>query len=129
MMLRLYKHRLPKHKFGMSYRFDFPINSEDKSIVGVFAKIDNADGFDKRDYFIIGNVSLSVDGSVFVPCCQLLSKTPKNSTANKMMMPVDFAVSGNKLTVIIEEFPNKWITEFNDEFRYDISVYVKTLCK
>ncbi len=159
-MIKVFTIKLPYHAIGRSYRLDFPISGNERYVTGAFAvanvfldeqtmPTDNQSGYlDIPNVF--GKVSISSDGKVVSPSVPLLSRILKHytsyndeyeqrprlmSTARKLMRAVDFGKLGNKLSIIIEEFPKTNPTEFqSDEFgvlslTYTVKVYLKTIKK
>lgn len=120
-MLRLYKLKVPAHKLGKSFRFDFPIAGNGNMLVGAFARIR---GFES----CFAKLSISTDGRIVVPSIKVMTKPWIRPSANNMLVPVDFERMGNKITFVVEEFVNPYIlgTKGIVEQEYTIDVYIKS---
>lgn len=153
-MIKVFTIELPYHAVGRSYRLDFPISGNERYVTGAFAvasvNVDHQPQSSSGTYSnvsvpsVLGKVSLSSDGRVVAPTIPLLTNeigylTPESrtitSTAKKLMRAVDFGKLGNKLSIIVEEFPDTYIkeslTEESPEFNltYKVKVYLKTIKK
>ncbi len=154
-MIKVFNIELPAHELGRSYRLDFPISGNERCVTGAFA-VANVNSYEQpqpdetqplrelRLPSVLGKVSLSSDGRAIAPTIPLLSnqtgyRTRESvvvtSRAPKLMRAVDFGRLGNKLSIIIEEFPDNYYKESIWEesnvnlLTYKIKVYLKTIKK
>lgn len=148
-MLKVFNIHVKNHVFGRSQRFDFPISGASERIVGAFATaiLDDdsnleSDPFDKSNRIM--KVSLSSDGDAILPSIPVLFSPipvlfsgafPAKTTANQMMIPVDYDRLGNKLTIVSEEFLDSFADgnqvdedgNFTGRLGYTLKVYIKTI--
>ncbi len=148
-MIKVFTIKLPYHAIGRSYRLDFPISGNERYVTGAFAVANvYADEQPEEDRMnwstpprVLGKVSLSSDGRVVTPSIPLLtrlsvheSSAPFNvykiTTARKLMRAVDFGRLGNKLSIIVEEFPDTVMMSGDClKLTYTVKVYLKTIKK
>lgn len=141
-MLKVFNIHVKNHVFGRSQRFDFPISGASERIVGAFATaiLDDdfnleSNPFDKSNRIM--KVSLSSDGDAILPSIPVLFSDafPAKTTANQMMIPVDYDRLGNKLTIVSEEFLDSFADgnqvdddgNFTGRLGYTLKVYIKTI--
>lgn len=141
-MLKVFNIHVKNHVFGRSQRLDFPISGASERIVGAFATaiLDDdsnleSDPFDKSNRIM--KVSLSSDGDAILPSIPVLfsGAFPAKTTANQMMIPVDYDRLGNKLTIVSEEFLDSFADgnqvdedgNFTGRLGYTLKVYIKTI--
>ncbi len=154
-MIKVFTIKLPYHTVGRSYRLDFPISGNERYVTGAFAvanvfleeqprQTDSQSSAHIQIPNVLGKVSISSDGKVVSPSIPLLSRILKHytsyydyneerpslmSTARKLMRAVDFGRLGNKLSIIVEEFPEP-NPEWNSDdlnLTYTVKVYLKTI--
>lgn len=148
-MIKVFTIKLPYHAVGRSYRLDFPISGNERFVTGAFAVANvYADEQPMEDRMsrpnpprFLGKVSLSSDGRVVTPTIPLLTRFSdheypyqinmyKTTTARKLMRAVDFGRLGNKLSIIVEEFPDTVMMSGNHlKLTYTVKVYLKTIKK
>lgn len=148
-MIKVFTIKLPYHAIGRSYRLDFPISGNERYVTGAFAVAnvyaDEQPEEDRMNWstppMVLGKVSLSSDGRVVTPSIPLLtrisvheSSSPTNvykiTTARKLMRAVDFGRLGNKLSIIVEEFPDTVMMSGDYlKLTYTVKVYLKTIKK
>lgn len=125
-MLRLFQLKTSTHKFGKSFRFDFPMSGNGNNLVGVFATIDRNEPSCPRRM----KLSVSTDGRIVAPSVDICgADKPICATAKTLCRPVDFEMMGNKITFVVEEFAT--LSAMTDDAKieetsYTIKVYVKS---
>ena len=148
-MIKVFTIKLPYHAVGRSYRLDFPISGNERYVTGAFAVAnvyaDEQPMEDRMNWStpprVLGKVSLSSDGRVVTPSIPLLTRLSvhesssqtnvyKTTTARKLMRAVDFGRLGNKLSIIVEEFPDTVMMSGDYlKLTYTVKVYLKTIKK
>lgn len=148
-MIKIFTIKLPYHAVGRSYRLDFPISGNERFVTGAFAVAnvyaDEQPMEDRMNWStpprVLGKVSLSSDGRVVTPSIPLLTRLSnhevpyqtneyKTTTARKLMRAVDFGRLGNKLSIIVEEFPDTVMMSGDYlKLTYTVKVYLKTIKK
>lgn len=123
--MKLFKIKIPLHKYGRSYRFDFPIScKKEEGVVGVCAKINTSEScsfFDNEIDSTVANVSISTDSEVIFPSVPVINPVLTSTPLNVIMQPVDYVKLGNKLSIVVEES-----NDFFGDAEYELKVYVKT---
>lgn len=124
--MKILKLNIPAHKFGRSFREDFPIAAIDGYTVGAYAHLRATNFRIPLRNNVIGKVSLSTDnGEVVHPSLPIMF-TPVKGTINKMMSPIDYEMIGNKFTVVVEENTN--IAELKGKnVAYELEIILKTV--
>lgn len=124
--MKILKLNIPAHKFGRSFREDFPIAAIDGYAVGAYAHLRATNFRIPLRNNVIGKVALSTDnGEVAHPSLPIMF-TPVKGTINKMMCPIDYDMVGNKFTVVVEENTN--IAELKGKMvAYELEIILKTV--
>lgn len=125
-MLKILKLNIPAHKFGRSFKQDFPIAAIDGIAVGAYAHLSGFSVARPLRNNVIGKVSLSTDnGDVVHPSLPIMF-TPVKGTINKMLSPINYKIIGNKFTVVVEE--NNNISDLEGkQVSYDLEIMLKTV--
>lgn len=126
--MKSFKIQIPRHTYGRSFRFDFPISCKrEEGVVGVCAILKDTEADDFYSIInpverTVANISITTDGEVLYPSVPVISLSDGQMVPlTKMLQPVDYIKLGNKLSIVVEE-----CNDLEGIIAYEIQIFMKT---